>query len=825
MRKLSSGDKLVNKYLVVRELGRGATGEVYMVRDEETGQSYAMKVTNRYAAGWSEDSQRNRSIALEIAVMKKLQHENIVNLIEVIDDPKNRKIFLVQELMEGGALMPDLEKQDPMINEVAWKYFRDVVAGLAYLHAEGVIHRDIKPQNILLTADGKAKIADFGAAVFVEAEEGKVAYAGTPAFMSPELFLSSEVAAEFSKSPAIDIFALGATLFCMVVGNPPWMANNQIELALKISNDCLEFPDQVYLDPHLKHLLGRMLEKDPELRIDLDGIVEDDWVTHEGMDPFFFEGGPGDLMSEVDDVTLDENTAPEAGLELDITDISVEKGSNSVEPRRVVTPTKISSSKHATMKLRDNGHVLIIDDSPVARKLLSIQVYRATGYQACATASGAEALDMLKMIEESGGAAFDAILIDHKMTHYHPEGREMISMDGIDTAIAIRATGFVGRIIGMCGSNSGIYGGSREEFKERGGLRLILKKPLNTHHLKEAILDTADEAVIALKFIQQRDLLKTKDINMAIKRLSVHCTEPIPNSFSVSNRSSPRSSPRLYNSPQGSPRLSMMAVQFDENDTIINHNESANYSEPAGILSSYSSSYSIDVDGGFQDGVEYKVNLPIDRSKSDEEFANAADKMMDKSNGVRWSVQHSSNTLMKKGSMSERTLPSMSDMSPSVSLPSFHNLEAFPPKPEKADRSQTGPLKTPSRKSSHSISHFTPHTNDFQWNLKTPNILGKLPNSELSLNSLDFYSLDWKSNASAREEESHYDSEKGPPSENTSVSRRGSGTSINMSSNNSIDSFSQSTKDINEYDVSMEVGTTLFTDRELSNSNRYGKQK
>ena len=63
---------------------------------------------------------------------------------------------------------------------MAWTYFRDIVAGLAYLHAEGVIHRDIKPQNILLTADGTAKIADFGAAVFMDEGEGKVAYAGTP---------------------------------------------------------------------------------------------------------------------------------------------------------------------------------------------------------------------------------------------------------------------------------------------------------------------------------------------------------------------------------------------------------------------------------------------------------------------------------------------------------------------------------------------------------------------------------------------------------------------------------------------------------------------
>ena len=70
--------------------------------------------------------------------------------------------------------------------------------------------------------------------------------------MSPELFMSSEDASEFSKSPAIDIFALGATLFCMVVGYPPWMANNQIELANKITNVDLVFPDDIMLDPHLK---------------------------------------------------------------------------------------------------------------------------------------------------------------------------------------------------------------------------------------------------------------------------------------------------------------------------------------------------------------------------------------------------------------------------------------------------------------------------------------------------------------------------------------------------------------------------------------------
>ena len=70
--------------------------------------------------------------------------------------------------------------------------------------------------------------------------------------MSPELFMSSEAAIEFSKSPAIDIFALGATLYCMVVGHPPWMANNQIDLANQIISMDLVFPEGIILDPHLK---------------------------------------------------------------------------------------------------------------------------------------------------------------------------------------------------------------------------------------------------------------------------------------------------------------------------------------------------------------------------------------------------------------------------------------------------------------------------------------------------------------------------------------------------------------------------------------------
>lgn len=247
IRKLDTGYKLINKYKVVRELGKGSFGEVYLCTDEETGAQYAMKMLNRPKDQWNDDS--SSSIKQEIAIMKRLKHQNIVSLIEVIDDPTQRKIFLIQEFMEGGPLMDDCENCDILPVPLARKYFRDILRGVCYLHSEGIIHRDIKPQNMLLSGDGTVKIADFGAAVFTLGM-AKVAYGGTPAFMAPELFQTGTTI-DFSKSEGIDIFALGATLYFMVVGRPPWMAKNQLDLAKKIENYEVSFPDES-IDPHLK---------------------------------------------------------------------------------------------------------------------------------------------------------------------------------------------------------------------------------------------------------------------------------------------------------------------------------------------------------------------------------------------------------------------------------------------------------------------------------------------------------------------------------------------------------------------------------------------
>jgi serine/threonine protein kinase len=135
-----------------------------------------------------------------------------------------------------------------------------------------VVHRDLKPQNMLLTADDQVKIADFGAAVLTGGGAKVLAAGGTPAFMAPELFQFGlkEDGRRLTMSPQVDVWSLGATLYNMLFGRPPWMAKNQIELAKQIQNIELSFPhDCEGVDPHLRNLLKRMLEKDPKTRISM----------------------------------------------------------------------------------------------------------------------------------------------------------------------------------------------------------------------------------------------------------------------------------------------------------------------------------------------------------------------------------------------------------------------------------------------------------------------------------------------------------------------------------------------------------------------------
>ena len=193
------------------------------------------------------------------------------------------------EMTESGDHMPV-----PFTDHVARKFFRDILKGMHYMHSVGVIHRDLKPQNVLKSDEDVCKLCDYGSAVFMHGNPtqlthiNQMAVAGTPAFMPPELYRENiDAYPEVWKSPAVDIFALGVTLYCFTVGKPPWGGKSEMEMANRIMKFEVTYPVDCKIDPHLKHLLNRMMDKDASTRIEMDSIIIHDWVTNEDSEPLY----------------------------------------------------------------------------------------------------------------------------------------------------------------------------------------------------------------------------------------------------------------------------------------------------------------------------------------------------------------------------------------------------------------------------------------------------------------------------------------------------------------------------------------------------------
>ncbi|XP_055370245.1 calcium/calmodulin-dependent protein kinase kinase 1b isoform X2 [Betta splendens] len=222
----------------------------------------------------------------EIAILKKLDHPNVVKLVEVLDDPEEDGLHMAFELMTKGPVM-DVPTDDPFTEEQARFYFRDVVMGIEYLHYHKIIHRDIKPSNLLLGDDGHVKIADFGVSNEFEGTDALLSStAGTPAFMAPEMMTEQE---QSFSGKALDVWAMGVTLYCFVIGKCPFYDEYIVSLHNKIRNKSVEFPEMPVVSSDLKKLIEQMLEKSPDARITIPEIKLHPWVTENGTCPLPLE--------------------------------------------------------------------------------------------------------------------------------------------------------------------------------------------------------------------------------------------------------------------------------------------------------------------------------------------------------------------------------------------------------------------------------------------------------------------------------------------------------------------------------------------------------
>lgn len=198
--------------------------------------------------------------------MKKLNHDNLVSLIEVLDDPNEDSLYMVLEMCKKGVVMKVgmEQKADPYDEESCRCWFRDLILGIEYLHAQGVVHRDIKPDNLLLTEDDVLKIVDFGVSEMFEktSEMLTAKSAGSPAFLPPELCVAKH--GDISGKAA-DIWSMGITLYCLRFGQIPFEKSGVLQLYESIKNDEVDLSMEVEGD--FKDLMRSLLEKDPSKRI------------------------------------------------------------------------------------------------------------------------------------------------------------------------------------------------------------------------------------------------------------------------------------------------------------------------------------------------------------------------------------------------------------------------------------------------------------------------------------------------------------------------------------------------------------------------------
>ncbi|GLC35996.1 hypothetical protein PLESTB_000527500 [Pleodorina starrii] len=280
------GNMFVNQYLVVKFLGRGACGKVFLCLNTYDLRLYAMKAVRKVDLESSQPQQQQgakkrnpmEDLKREIMIMKKMKHNNIVTLSEVIDDPAGSKLLLVMEFMEGGPVLTReaLEKRERLPESLALQYFRDMIKALDYLHGNKVVHGDLKPENVLMAASGEVKLSDFGCSkVFATGNEYLERCNGTPAFLAPEMMKPNT---RYRGRPT-DVYALGACLYTLLFGRIPFSAPNLYKLFQVVQNEPVRYPPDVPISEELKDLLKGMLTKNPRERITMSELMKHDWVT------------------------------------------------------------------------------------------------------------------------------------------------------------------------------------------------------------------------------------------------------------------------------------------------------------------------------------------------------------------------------------------------------------------------------------------------------------------------------------------------------------------------------------------------------------------
>ena len=234
----------IGKYKILRKLGSGGFGTVYLAEDTILKCQRALKIPHRTS------TQTDKLLQESVLQTRLLDHPHIVKLLTV--DIIDNILIMVMEYIEGTDLEKILDKTSTLEIKTALKYFRQILSALAFAHQKSVIHRDIRPSNILINLDNDVKIADFGTSTLLQEKQFATTKIGSPPYMSPEQFEGKAVFAS-------DIYSAGSLFYEMVTGFPPIVLANPMEIYKKAKAG--QFMTLAQKNPQVPPELNRVIMK------------------------------------------------------------------------------------------------------------------------------------------------------------------------------------------------------------------------------------------------------------------------------------------------------------------------------------------------------------------------------------------------------------------------------------------------------------------------------------------------------------------------------------------------------------------------------------
>lgn len=258
--------KAIGNYLLGETIGEGTFGKVKLCTHIPTNARYAVKILPREQINTS----KKVLICREISILSKLKHPNIIGFKEILKTPKH--FYLVMEYCPCGELFSLVSKKKQIPEEEASFYFYQLINGLEFLHSKGIVHRDIKLENVLLLSNGMIKIIDFGLSNYFTENMLLKSSCGSPSYAAPEMLLRKGY-----DGRSIDIWCSGIILFGMLCGFLPFRGHDDQSLFDKIINGKYSFPNNVSL--MAKSLIKKLLTTDFEQRIKIDQIKKNNFYV------------------------------------------------------------------------------------------------------------------------------------------------------------------------------------------------------------------------------------------------------------------------------------------------------------------------------------------------------------------------------------------------------------------------------------------------------------------------------------------------------------------------------------------------------------------